>query len=116
MSCSHARPTDFGTEGRRRVDFARALGPIRFVDNRGVKDIVLETPGAPMPLLHAGYGSAAHGGHGPCDGSAHMICIEAEHPLASALAAHGVEPTGMATLLLRNMDWFDPSAVSTSEV
>lgn len=108
----------FDLEAWWRVEpiLAASLGPIQFVDNRGVKDIVLESTGAPMPLLHAVHGSAAHGGRGPREGAAHMICIEAEHPLTPALAALGVQPTGMATLLLRNMDWFDPAAVSTSEV
>ncbi len=68
-----------------------------------------------MQVLHAVHASAAHGAHGPRAGAAHMICIETEHPLRSALAAHGARPSAMATLLLRNMDWLDPSAVSTSK-
>jgi hypothetical protein len=95
----------------------RELGPVRFCDQRGKKDIVLASTGAPMPLLHAQHGPLARTELVDArPGSVHMICLPAGDALVAELGARGATPAASATLLSRHLDWFDARWVLTSDI
>jgi hypothetical protein len=92
-------------------------GPIRYLSLGGVKDIVLESSGQPMPLLHLQFGPCAAGGIAePQEGCVHMFCTPAEDELAQAMTDAGVEPSATATLVEHRMGEWDWRFVLTSEI
>lgn len=80
-------------------------GPLWHLSLAGVKDIVLESTGAPMPLLHAQWGPCAAPAAAPGSvpsigpGQRSMLCAPAGDPLGAALVAAGLRPTATATVL-----------------
>lgn len=89
-------------DGWRRVAplLRERLGALSFRDLRGVKDILLHSTGAPMPLLHLQRGAAANGDatDARADG-VHMFCLHDDDPLVSRLASRGVLPAATASLI-----------------
>lgn len=98
------------------------LGPVSFLSLRGVKDILLESTGAPLPLLHVQHGPLAERGPGadlhaePLDGAVHMLCAPAGDPLTAALRERGHTPTATATVIAHRMDGYPWRNVLTSEI
>ncbi len=84
----------------------------------GVKDIVLESTGRPMPLVHAQVGplAAAGGSPEPVDGAVHMFCHVAGDPLEARLRAEGLVPSAGATVLARGLDDVTFDFVLTSDI
>ncbi|MFG0319719.1 MAG: hypothetical protein ACF8XB_20780 [Planctomycetota bacterium JB042] len=84
----------------------------------GVKEIVLESTGRPMPLLHAQVGPlAADGGRSaPVEGASHMFCHLAGDPLEARLRDAGLVPSAGATVLARGLDDVAFDFVLTSDV
>lgn len=96
-----------------------AFGAIGWVDHRGRKDIVLESTGAPMPLLHLQHGPFARlESDGPREGHVHMFCVPDSHELVAAIARAGCTPAAHATVLARRCHGVDAgwSFVLTSDI
>ncbi len=96
----------------------RHRGELGYLSLRGRKDLVLTSTGAPLPLLHVQFGSAAeHGGpREPQAGHTHMLCAPTGDPLHADLAALGLFPSASATLLHHRMGGSDWRHVLTSDI
>ena len=82
----------------------RHRGPTSYLSLAGKKDLVLETTGAPLPLLHVQFGPCAERGlDDVAPGHTHMLCAPAGDALALDLVAHGAEPSATATVLHHRM-------------
>ncbi len=93
---------------------ASTLGPLSYLSLGGIKDIVLRSTGAPMPLLHVQHGPcAARGLPEPVDGHVHMFCAPAGDPDVAAL---GLRPSATATVLQHRMVGWDWRFVLTSDI
>lgn len=104
---------------RPRVEAER--GPISFLSLRGVKDVVLQSTGQPMPLLHVQWGpsrpdEADRIVADPRPEHAHMFCAPSGSGLARVVGEAGVEPFATATVLAHRMSSCDWSFVLTSEI
>ncbi|MEM9189117.1 MAG: GNAT family N-acetyltransferase [Myxococcota bacterium] len=108
------------TEGemrRFRPRIEAELGPITFLSLGGVKDIVLESSGAPMPLLHVQHGPcAAVGLDEPQPGHQHMFCIPAGSPLAEEMKHAHIAINSTATVVSHGMRGADWRFVLTSDI
>jgi len=83
----------------------------------GIKDIVLESTGRPMQLVHAQFGPFAERGvPEPIEGAVHMFCSPSEDALARDLARAGISPSASATVLHHGMAECDFRFVLTSEI
>ena len=92
-------------------------GPISYRSLSGVKDIVLQSTGRPMPLLHVQFGPcAARGTDEPVDDAVHMFCVPDDDPLLGDLDAIGLTPSASATVVHRGMIDQDWSFVLTSDI
>jgi hypothetical protein len=110
-------------ETMRRVlpTVARHRGEVSFLSLGGVKDIVLESTGKPMPLLHLQHGLGASHGSGtlvsePQEDHVHMLCSPASDPLNAELRALGLETSATASVLSHRMAGCDWRFVLTSEI
>jgi GNAT superfamily N-acetyltransferase len=92
-------------------------GPLSYLSLAGKKDIVLESTGKPMPLLHVQFGPCAESGiPWPIDGSVHMFCVPAGDPVESDLSAQGHVPSATATVLAHRMKRWDWRFILTSDI
>lgn len=102
-------------------------GPVRYESLAGVKDLVLQSTGAPIPLLHARFGPDERDGSAgpdagrtpggaPRQGHRHMLCAPEGSPLARALAGRGLRPSATATVLHHRMDPAFLDTLLTSEI
>lgn len=105
-------------EARRAAPEIRSVvGPLSWLSLHGIKDIVLRSTGAPMPLLHAQFGPCASKGRAePSAGSVHMLSAPLPSALAVRLQGLGFMPTATATALAVGMQNVDFSFVLTSEI
>lgn len=99
------------------TDVEAAFGPCGFYDPAGKKDLVLESTGLRMPVLHLQ--------HGPCarprstvarPGAVHMMCAPAEHPIVAVLARHGIAPGATASTLCAAAPPIDWATLLTSDI
>jgi hypothetical protein len=94
-----------------------ALGPLSFVSHHGRKDLVLQSTGAPLPLLHVQHGPCAETGLAePEAGHRHMFCLPESHPLITELAAAGHPADTTMTVLQHRMGHWDWRFVLTSDI
>lgn len=92
-------------------------GPFGYRSLRGVKDIVLESTGEPMPLLHVQFGPNSDVNRDQLEeGATHMLCSPAGSPLSRALSDQGLVATASATVLSHGMGKTDFGFVLTSEI
>ena len=92
-------------------------GELSYLSLRGVKDIVLESTGAPMPLLHVQFGPSGRDGRTePAEDCVHMFCSPSDDALCRDLEAAGFSPSATATLLHHRMGSWDWRSVLTSEI
>lgn len=95
----------------------RTLGPLGFHDPHGTKDIVLESTGTAMPLLHLQHGPWARPHLAPArEGAVHMFCLPAAHALVGELQRLGIAPNASATVLHRHLGDVDWTWLSTSDI
>lgn len=119
---SHAATLEifsFDAEAMRRVEsLVRAQrGPLRYLSLRGTKDLVLESTGAPLPLVHVQHGPlGAEGEQQPTDGAVHMLAVPRGDALGEELRAAGHAPGATATVIAHRMDGYDWRRVLTSEI
>jgi hypothetical protein len=80
-------------------------GPLSYLSLQGQKDIVLESTGAPLPLLHVQHGPCAERElAAPVHGSLHMICTPTDDPLTHALRRRGCAPMASATVVAHRLE------------
>ena len=97
--------------------FEGRFGPLGFRDDAGQKDLVLESTGRRMPLLHLQHGRLARPNtDGPSSGHVHMACAPLDDPLTRQLAAGGRAPAATATLLEAGIVDVDWSQLLTSDI
>jgi hypothetical protein len=103
---------------REAMDTIRShRGHTTFRGLSGVKDLILESTGEPMPLLHAQFGPFAdHGNAVPQEGFVHMLCSPQGDPLSNALLGHGFSVSATATVLHHRMQDWDWSFILTSDI
>lgn len=95
----------------------RHRGALSYLSLRGIKDLVLESTGAPLPLLHVQHGPLAAPGHAePVDGAVHMLCAPVGDPVCQALVQLGHPVSATATVITHRMDGYDWRQVLTSEI
>ena len=91
----------------------------------GIKDIVLQSTGAAMPLLHLQFGPCAETDHSgkrgqwftePQTGYVHMFCIPEEDDLARGMQERGFPPSATATVIQHRMSDWDWRFVLTSDI
>lgn len=107
---------DQGEADAARSTIEAHRGPVSYRSLGGVKDIVLESTGAPMPLLHAQFGTCAEPGGGTVDGAVHMLCTPAGDALSSELARLGHAPSATATVMHHRMRKLPFDFVLTSDI
>jgi hypothetical protein len=100
-------------------------GPVAYLSLRGIKDIVLQSTGRPMPLLHLQFGPCAeiHPGdkrgrlfNTPQNGSVHMFCTPVSGDLARGMHERGFTPSATASIICHRMNGWDWRFVLTSEI
>ena len=92
-------------------------GPLSYLSLAGRKDIVLQSTGAPMPLLHLQFGPFAETGRmRPVPGHVHMFCTPTRDPLSEAARAHGLEPSATATVAQAGMTGQTWNFILTSDI
>jgi len=92
-------------------------GPISYLSLADIKDIVLQSTGAPMPLIHVQWGHCAEAGvPDPIPGSVHMFSALEDDPLALAMAERGVAPSATATVISSGMRRSDFRFILTSDI
>lgn len=97
---------------------AQHRGPVSYLSLEGKKDLVMQSTGARLPLLHVQFGPCADrsGPASPVDGMTHMLCALAGDGLDRALAAEGVRPAASASIIAHRMRECDWAFVLTSDV
>lgn len=92
-------------------------GRLGYRSLRGIKDVVLRSTGAPMPLLHVQFGPGAEPGHrAPQPGHAHMFCAPAGDAVALEAVRLGCGPAATATVVQHGMHDADWSFILTSDI
>ena len=98
----------------------RERGPLGYLSLGSIKDIVLASTHAPMPLLHVQFGPARqqHGAvvSAPVADHVHMFCLPEGDPLEDALRAHGISPDAAASVIQHRMSGWDWRFVLTSDI
>jgi len=95
----------------------RQLGPISFLSLRGQKDIVLQSTGAAMPLLHLQHGPCGVQGElDPKEKHVHMFCLPENDPLHAPLGGLGLSPSATAAVLQHRMGNYDWRFILTSDI
>ncbi len=93
-------------------------GPLHFVSLLGIKDLVLESTKAPLPLLHVGYGPQLDRRTfaAPQPAHAHMWCTPRGDALHGALEQAGFRVSATASILHHRLGDFDWGRLTTSEI
>ena len=92
-------------------------GPLSYLSLEGKKDIVLQSTGAAMPLLHVQFGPCAAPGHpAPLPDHVHMFCVPEEDPLLTDLTQRGHSPHASASVLQHRMKGWDWRFILTSDI
>jgi len=98
----------------------RRLGPLGYLNLVGAKDIILQSTGGAMPLLHLQHGPTAETGDAlvplAVDGHVHMFCLPSGDPLALELREHGVLPGATASIVHHRMPRWNWRSVLTSDI
>ena len=98
----------------------RERGPLGYLSLGGIKDIVLESTHAPMPLLHVQFGPARqqHGAvvSAPLASHVHMFCLPAGDPLERELLDQAIVPSATASVIQHRMPKWDWRFVLTSDI
>lgn len=96
---------------------ARHRGPLSYRSLRGIKDIVLQSTGAPMPLWHVQHGPMAEAGEPrPAPDGVHMFCTPEGSALHLDVQGTGLEPDATATVLAHRMGDRTYDFVLTSDI
>ncbi len=92
-------------------------GPLSYLSLAGRKDLILESTGARLPLLHVQHGPCAEDGvAAPVEGHTHMFCAPVGDALDVAAAAEGLAPSATATVLSHRMGGWSWDFILTSDI
>jgi GNAT superfamily N-acetyltransferase len=95
----------------------RHRGPTSFLSLAGKKEIVLESTGAPIPLLHVQFGPCAETGTRDVRRDhVHMLCAPTGDDLTVDLRGAGLAPSATATVLHHRMRGSDFEFILTSDI
>ena len=93
------------------------FGHISYLSLRGKKDIILQSTGSRMPLLHVQFGPCAEQGRvEPLDDYVHMFCVSVDHPLLEVLRDLSIYPSATATVIHHGMEQWDWRFILTSDI
>ena len=93
------------------------FGCVSYLSLAGKKDIILQSTGAAMPLLHVQFGPCAEQGHPePLDDFVHMFCVSIDHPLIEILEHQAIYPSATATVVHHRMEQWDWGFILTSDI
>ena len=107
------------TELMEEVDpiLRRHRGPISYSSAAGIRDIVPESGGEPLPVLHAQFGPCAQPGYkDPVDAHAHMFCAPLDDALIKDLAIRGIRPVTTITVVHHRLDSWKWQFILTNEI
>lgn len=92
-------------------------GALSWLSLAGKKDIVLESTGQPMPLLHAQFGPYAEAAATAIvEGGVHMICTPTDDALCDALNGLGLSASASATVFHLGMSERLLPAILSSDI
>lgn len=92
-------------------------GPVSYLSLEGKKDLIMQSTGARLPLIHVQFGPCAERGEpAPTPGCTHMFCALEGDRLHRELGARGVLPAATATVLAHRMNRCDWQFVLTSDI
>lgn len=114
----HLYSLDFETMEKATVVVGKHRGRIGYLSLGGVKDIVLQSTGKPMPLLHVQWGALADptACKEPRKNHVHMFCAVKGSPLAQDIELGlGIQPDATATVYSMRMHT-DFSFILTSDI
>lgn len=95
----------------------RYFGEVSYLSLKGKKDIILQSTGSAMPLLHVQFGPCAEQGYTePIDDHVHMFCVSEKHPLLRVLMSQEIYPSASATVVHHRMSDWDWSFILTSDI
>ncbi len=95
----------------------RYFGDVSYLSLEGKKDIILQSTGSAMPLLHVQFGPCAEQGYTePLRDHVHMFCVSEDHPLLEVLRHHEISPSASATVVHHRMAEWDWSFILTSDI
>ena len=93
------------------------FGRVSYLSLARKKDIVLQSTGSPMPLLHVQFGPCAEQGFiEPLEGYVHMFCVSMDHPLLEILKHQRIYPSATATVVHHRMEKWDWRFILTSDI
>ena len=93
------------------------FGCVSYLSLAGKKDIILQSTGSPMPLLHVQFGPCAEQGiTEPLKGYVHMFCVSIDHPLLEMLKHQAIYPSATATVVHHRMEKWDWEFILTSDI
>ncbi|RKU11483.1 hypothetical protein C6503_18545 [Candidatus Poribacteria bacterium] len=93
------------------------FGCVSYLSLIGKKDIILQSTGAPMPLLHVQFGPCAERGFTePLEDYVHMFCVSIDHPLLEVLRHQRIYPSATATVVQHRMEKWDWEFILTSDI
>lgn len=93
------------------------FGHVSYLSLEGKKDIILQSTGSPMPLLHVQFGPCAEQGQvEPLDDYVHMFCVSVDHPLLEVLKHQSIYPSATATVIHHRMKQWDWTFILTSDI
>lgn len=105
-----------------RLLLEKYLGEICFLSLEGKKDLVLQSNGKRLPLLHLQYGELNNIQandiviNNPRPQHIHMFCLPEGHPLIATLKSEKIEPDASATIIAHGMGGCDWRFIRTSDI
>jgi len=92
-------------------------GELSYLSLSGIKDIVLQSTGKAMPLIHVQFGPAAEKGYQkPQEKSVHMFCSMESSMLDQECQKQGLKPSATATLICHRMKKANWDFILTSDI
>ena len=96
---------------------AKERGALSYLSLVNIKDIILQSNGRPMKLMHVQSGPCAQRAEPrPRAGHKHMFCAMQNDPLVPALTRHGIAIHATATVIEHRMRDFDWRFILTSDI
>ena len=93
------------------------LGPVGYRSNAGIKDLVMQSTGTSLPLLHLQHGPTSDITHPQATpGFTHMLCCLETSQLSLKLKARNLYPSATGTIVHHRMSRSDFKFILTSDI